>query len=220
MKIVIPYREFGGQELKYCLRGIEKYIDDPEITIIGDLPKWIKNVIHIPYKDNKELRWKERNIFSKIMLVDHDFLFFNDDHYLLAPFDESTYHYSGMLNDTRISLNNSFSRTLFNTIEIFGNIPNYFRHCPMFCKIDILRRIEKLNWNKEWGYCIKSIYCYLAQIEGTEYPDMKIRSYLTEQTIKNMISGRPYFSTGNHSMNGQMIKVLNELYSNKSKFEI
>jgi hypothetical protein len=58
MKIVIPYKDFKGQELRYTLRSIQKFVEDPEITIIGDKPWWIKNVHHIPFKDDPLLRNK------------------------------------------------------------------------------------------------------------------------------------------------------------------
>lgn len=211
--------EFHGPELRYCLRGIEKFIEDPEITIIGDLPVWIKNVNHIPFKDNPELRFKERNIFQKLLLYDHDFLFFNDDHFLLAPFNQDTYHYSGMLNEELLDPGNCFRQTIKNTLELWSPIENYFRHAPMFIERGKLEMIKDLDWNKEWGYCIKSIYCYLHSIEGEEYPDLKIRVLSLEPTIKRLIEGRPYFSTGNYAMNGEMTKVLSELYPIKSKYE-
>ncbi len=97
MTIVIPFIDFNGPELKYCLRGIDKFIIDPDITIIGDKPKRIKNITHIHFKDIHNPRFKAKNIYQKIMLVDHDFLFFNDDHFLLSVFNENTYHYSGTI---------------------------------------------------------------------------------------------------------------------------
>ncbi len=64
------------------------------------------------------------------------------------------------------------------------------------------------------------MYCYLAGIEGTEYPDLKIRNCLDEEKIKELIAGREYFSTGNHAINRPMINILNSLYPEKSKYEI
>ncbi len=65
MKIAIPYKHcYQAIELKYCLRGIEKFIEHPEIIIIANrLPKWVKDVTHIPYKDTDLLKYKERNIY-------------------------------------------------------------------------------------------------------------------------------------------------------------
>ena len=219
MKIVIPYKDFNGPELRYTLRGIELFIEDPEITIIGDLPAWVKNVDHIPYNDNPELRFKERNIFEKLLLYNHDFLFFNDDHFLLEPFSKSTYHYSGMLSENILQPGNHFRATIKNTLDCFGEIKNYFRHSPLFIERGKLEIIRDLDWNKEWGYCIKSIYAFLHSIEGEDYPDLKIRTHHTYAAIKKLIEYRPYFSTGNYAINSDMIKVLEELYPKKSIYE-
>lgn len=201
------------------MRGIEKFIEDPEITIIGDRPGWIKNVNHIPFKDHRELRFKERNIFLKILLFDRDFLFFNDDHFLLAPFHKDTFHYWGHLSEDILQPGNLFRITIKNTIDLFGRLKNYFRHNPLFIERDKLEVLQAIDWNKDYGYCVKSIYCHLNRIEGTEYPDLKIRAYCMEETIKRLIENRPYFSTGSYSVNQPMIKVLEELYPNKSKYE-
>lgn len=220
MKIVIPYKEAGTPDLKYCLRGIETYIKDPEITIIGTRPFWIKNINYVPFIDNPEPKFKARNIYSKIMTVADDFLFFNDDHFLLKPFSESTYHYSGTIKQ-RLDITPftySYRKTLQNTFDQFGDIKNFDTHCPIFYKPEILKKIN-VDWNKSGGFCIKSIYCHIAGIKGTEYPDLKIKDHLPEYHIKKLIENRSYFSTGNYAMNEEMIQVLEELYPYKSHFE-
>lgn len=220
MQVVIPYRDFNGQELKYALRGIERFIESPDITIIGDLPKWLHNVNHIPFKDNVQNQFRSRNIYEKIMLVDHDFLFFNDDHFLLEPFSVDTFHYSGTLSSelNRPNLSGCYRKTIKNTINVFGDIKNFDTHCPIFYKHEILKKI-KLDWTKPQGYCIKSVYCFLAGIEGTQYPDLKIRTPLREDQIRELIEGRPYFSTGNFCFERPMMNVLNEIFPEKSVYE-
>lgn len=221
MKLVIPYRDFRGSELKYCLRGIERYIPDPEITIIGDLPQWIRNVTHIPFKDNPQNQFRSRNIYDKIMLVDYDFLFANDDHFLLQPFSADTFHYSGTLLSElqRPHLSGSYRKTVQNTLSVFGDIKNFDTHCPIFYKAEFLKQIN-VDWTRPQGYCIKSVYAHLAGIEGTEYPDLKIRTPLPEKQIKKLIEGRPYFSTGNYCFGKPMVNVLEEIFPEKSIYEL
>lgn len=218
-KVVIPYKHcYGAIELKYCLRGIEKYVDDAEVIVIGDLPKGVHNITHIPFKDRPEYKWKERNIYEKIMLVNDDFLFFNDDHFLLEPFNYE-YHYSGTLEDQiKEYSKNPFAQVLRNTKEVFGNIKNYYRHQPILMKNHVFKKIN-VDWNKEWGYCVKSIYCHLAGVEGKEYPDLKIRRPTTEKNIREQIKGRQYFSTEDGALNIDMIRVLESVYPNKSKHD-
>lgn len=220
MICVIPYKDYGGVELKYCLRGIEKFVSGAEIILIGKKPEWVRNVEHIPFEDEKLLHFKERNIFMKILQVKRDFLFFNDDHYLLQPFDKNTYHYSGSLPARMHGYgSNQFSNTIRNTIDIIGDADNYFRHGPIWCRHTVLEALKVFDWNVPWGYCVKSLYCHYAGIKGTEYPDLKIRIALTLDQIKFTTHGREYFSTGNHCMNKDMLQFLEETYPGKSQFE-
>lgn len=233
-KVVIPYKYCGQSvELKYTLRGIEKYVDNPEVLIIGDMPRTLKGFEYIPHKCVIGYKWKERNIYEKLMLVNDDFIYFNDDHYLLEPFNYE-YHYSGTLEDQikeYEKTNNQFRQTLINTIgalRFINNIENYYRHQPFFIKNKIFKDI-KLDWGKEWGYCIKSVYGYLAEYDGKycrdkdftikEYPDLKIREPLRENKIRELIKGRQYFSTDDGAINRDMVKVLESIYPFKSKYE-
>jgi len=219
MKICIPYKHFEGPELKYCLRSIEMFIEEPEVIIIGD--KTAFKTKHIPFKDNPEIQWKERNVFQKLLLMDDDFLFFNDDFFLLKPF-EPTYHFSGTIQQQKESypITNDFRKILQNTIHIYGDIPNFFRHGPIFIEREKLEPLTKLDWDLPWGYCTKSIYCHLNNIKGEDYPDLKVRVPLQTTQIVNLINGRPYFSTGDNAINQAMMNVLETLYPNKSRFEI
>lgn len=226
MKIALPYsHSFAGQELRYALRGIERFVNQPEVIIIGDIPKWTRNVHHIHFKERRELRWKERNIYEKLKLIKEDFLYFNDDHYLLQPFTYD-YHYTGTLMQQYIEYKedkNPFAQTIKNTLLNFVHpeeAKNYYRHQPMLINYNTsFTSLECLDWDKEWGYCIKSIYCHREGIEGSEYPDLKIRTPLPEKKIKQLIEGREYFSTGEGAMNRDMFRVLNNIYPQKSKFE-
>jgi len=202
------------------LRGIEKFTDAEEVTLIGDLPKCCKNITHIPFNDDPETGFRSRNIYNKIMTVDYDFLFFNDDHFLMAPFSPDTYHYSGTLMGElgRPNLSDPYRKTIRNTIEVFGDIKNFDTHCPVAYKKEILNKID-LDWTRAQGYCIKSVYAHLAGIEGTEYPDLKIRNTLPDSEIKKLIRGRQYFSTDNYAVNSAMVRVLEEIYPNKSIYE-
>lgn len=218
MLIVIPYKYMPGPELKYCLRGIEMFVENPEVVIIGDKTPF--KVQHIPFKDHRDIQFKERNVFQKLLLMKEDFLFFNDDFFLLKPY-ENKYHYSGTIQQQKESypITNNFRKILQNTLNLYGNIANYFRHGPIFIEREKLETLTSLDWNIPWGYCTKSIYCHVNNIVGEDYSDLKIRVPMQNTQIVNLIKNRPYFSTGDHAINQPMIKVLETLYPNKSKYE-
>ena len=220
MLCVIPYKDYGGPELKYCLRSIEKFVPGAKVILIGKKPEWLQHVEHIPFEDEREFCYKERNIFKKILQVKRDFLFFNDDHFLLSPFSKDTYDFSGSLVERMNSYGkNPYSQTIYNTINIIGDADNYFRHGPVFIKDKILKHLALFDWDIPWGYCVKSLYCHYAGIKGKEYPDLKTRLPLNYEQIKTITRGRNYFSTGDHCMNKDMLAFLEETYPTKSQFE-
>lgn len=148
-----------------------------------------------------------------------DFYYFNDDFFLLKPLSKDV-HYSGLLTDRidGIDIGNPYRQVVINTIKE-GVIYNHYRHGPMFIEIWKLKKLECLDWTKEWGYCIKSMYAFLNDIEGINYPDLKIREPLSKLNIIELIKGREYFSNNEESINGAMVEVLKELFPIKSKFE-
>lgn len=238
--IIIPLAAngFGSRwndtELKYCFRSIEKHLTGyGDIFLIGHKPAWVKNVIYIPATDGDKTWDKERNIFNKIMIacnderVTEDFLFMNDDHYLLKDYVAAhfPYYYQGTVSDYlgredqyRNSINNTFA-------EIGGDHRFYDIHCPMLYTKEFFQWLKPAAWNKKYGYCIKTLYCALPWESMhrlttiTEYPDLKINQPLPSIKIKQLISGRHWFSIGNKAREGGIEVVLQELYPKKSLYE-
>jgi hypothetical protein len=238
--IVVPLASNGfgsrwnDQELRYCLRSIQKHLSGyGDIFIIGKAPKWCKNAIEIPAEDDDKTFWKERNIYRKILKacedprVTDDFLFMNDDHFLLRDYaaGEFPYYYHGVIAD-HLAREDQYGNTIKNTWSLFdGNIRHYDIHCPILYNKDRFSRYLRIpDWGKKYGYCIKSLYGHVREILGAEsvnYPDLKIDTEnLNGKQIKEMIAGRHWFSIGNRAKMGGMEGVLMELYPNKSKYEL
>src|SRR4051812_29778761 len=83
-------------ELRYSLRSIEKHISGvKDIWIVGVLPSFVKNVRYISFPD--EHKCKETNIYRKVLRacqesdITDDFLFFNDDHFMLQDYVADQY---------------------------------------------------------------------------------------------------------------------------------
>jgi hypothetical protein len=244
--IVIPLSAplgFGSRnndiELRYCLRSIEKHLSGyGDIFLVGHKPKWINDkVIHIPAEDEQRTWWKERNIYRKILLacedprVSDDFLFMNDDHYLLADYvaGEFPYYWEGELTDY-VGREDQYGNTIRNTFEYFtaGKYwAKYFDiHSPiLYNKGRFEKYVAPMGWNRKYGYSIKTSYCVYWPEEWLssriEYPDLKINQPLPPQKVKELLTGRSWFSVGNKAFDigGGMERVLQELYPNKSKYE-
>lgn len=230
---------WGDQELKYCLRSIEKHLTGyGHIFIIGHKPAFLNDkVIHIPASDEDKTFWKERNIFNKIMIacgderVTEDFLFMNDDHFLLCNFigNGFPYYYSGYLmeySDRPDQYGNSAKNT-YDIMKVKNELARYWDiHCPIIYNKTMFVQLSVYDWNKKYGYCIKSLYCehhnidaYYGEDTGWEYPDLKINEAISSTLINKLIDGRLFFSIGNRAFDGGIVNVLGELYPSRSKYE-
>lgn len=236
--IVIPLAappqgsRWNDTELRYCLRSIEKHLKGcGEIFIVGYLPNWVQNVIHIPATDGDKSYEKEANIFRKLEQACKDeriseyFLFVNDDHFLLQDYDagDFPFFYSGKLSEV-LTRGDEYASTGFNTFDALEEQLYFDIHCPIIYHKEILRnKVSRLNWSKKYGYCIKTAYMTGTdenEVNVKEMPDLKINEEgITSTEIKKLIEGRPWFSIGPKAQYGGMLKVLQDLYPLKSKYE-
>lgn len=233
--IVIPLgtgSRWNDTELRYCLRSIEKHLTGyGDIFIIGEKPDWLRNVVHVPFADQGDKTYdKELNIYSKIMAaiaddrVTDDFLFMNDDHFLLQGYEAGKFPYycHGWLNDFMIT--SDYKHTVTNTANLFSLIPDilYFDvHAPvLYNKAIFAATFAGLDWSKWFGYCIKTVYANnVIGLTAIEYPDLKISEAYPASKIHKLLSGRAWFSIHDRAFNGGVRQVLQELYPKKSKYE-
>lgn len=236
-------------ELRYCLRSVEKYLTGyGDVFIIGNKPGWLKNVIHIPYDEGFAPRSheKERNIFNKIMAgcaderVTDDFLFMNDDHYLLSGYlaGEFPFYHDGLLTekmtitDYKQTVNNSidFFRTEALQFSYWGEVKYYDIHCPITYNKQLFKLLSKYwskDLNKPFGVCLKTMYSNNnfywpaggLEDDDSQYPDLKINAPYTSDQIRQILAGRSWFSIGDKAFDGDIKQVLQELYPEKSKYE-
>ena len=90
--VVIPLgsgSSWDNNELRFCLRSIEKYVGDlRKVYIVGIKPWWIKNIEHIEFFEKTDKN-KDLNIVEKILKccevkdITNDFVFVSDDQIFL-----------------------------------------------------------------------------------------------------------------------------------------
>lgn len=241
--IVIPLgtgSKHNDLELRYTLRGIEKYLSNVRRVVIASekLPPWINT-----YKtrwiwmqpETDHYRYLTRNIHEKIkaacelMQLSDDFLYMNDDHFLLSDFDAVQFplHHSGTAWNTG---KGQYKTTIKNTHELLkaeiGWLYYFDTHAPMLInKEKYLATVCNLDWKKPFGYCIKTTYQYLVRENITSfaysrYPDLKIDYVPQLGCIDDLIKDRLYFSIGDKGLGDDMKRTLANIYPNKSKYEI
>lgn len=220
-------------EIKYSLRSIEKHLTNcKDVWIVGYCPEFLQNVNRIPFKD--EHPCKETNIYRKILRacqeksITDDFLFFNDDHFLLKDFNALEFPYFWK-SDLRASSKmmkpgNRYKKAVDNAyraLNAFGfETKSFDTHTPIiYNKKKFISVMTKYDWNQKVSYVVKSMYANSLGIEGIREPDCKINSQVESEGIRAIIKERKVFSIGNGAIGTMMLSVLNELYPNASKYE-
>lgn len=213
-----------NNELRYSLRSIEKYLSGfRNVYIIGEKPSFLQNVIHIPYPDKHQI--PDRNIMEKVLqacnhpYVSDPFIFFNDDHYLLSPFqaDQFPYYYEGTLKQKQEKRGlDGYGLRLKNTYEYLKskNLPIlcYDIHTPiLYRKQAFIDHVASVPWDTtKHGFVLKSLYANAIKAEGVELKDLKL-SYAPPPKTKIM-SSRPEVKI-------QLQRFFKEQFPKMSKFE-
>jgi hypothetical protein len=222
MRVVIPLSAISDNnflELRFALRGIAMYVPNPQITLIGALPKWCRGVEHIPATDSPETHWRERNIYRKILLAPYEeFLYTNDDHFLLRPWDNQAFH-NGRIDKLLMSLTRGsiYRKTVLNTTMLYPRAMNFDVHCPVYLTRAMLAKIARVNWDKPYGYCMKSLIASACGIVGVQCDDLKIRQPIVN--LQETVAERAWFSTHDHCLDRSMIEEFKLLYPKKSPWE-
>ena len=218
MTVYIPYKHKDGEELRFCLRAIDKHLTGHEdvILITDKTPDWYRGKIiyHPDVSDRKQL-----NIISKLFQVKDDkFIMFNDDHILLKPLhiNEIKNWYHGTISEAQKKAQGRYYKSVGNTLEHFGDVKYYDIHTPCIFTREQIQRVFGLEWGDK-EFVIKTAALY--QEDGEEMTDCKINQLLSMGAIEEKIKDRLFFSTGPGGMKTPMINLLNIMFNNKSKFE-
>lgn len=234
MDIVIPlywHSHNNFTELRFALRSVERYLQGTkDVYIVGrHKPSWASDeLIRIPKSDvfTPALNIRDKLYYASTKNhVSDEFLYMNDDHYLLEEFDIETfpYFYSGTLVERMYEKrNNPYSNNLEQTIKALMPKPtkNFDIHVPMRVeKKKMSGLIDAYVWSPP-GFVIKSLYCNTYGIAGINVNDCVItRPVRDKKKLDGMLSGRSFFSTFDGAINDMIIGKLEELFPNKSRFE-
>lgn len=228
--------KWDNNELRFSIRSITKNLKNfRNIVVVGECPKWLTNVIHFPYPDVYGPGNADGNIIEKVKhaikcedLTD-DFLFINDDHYILKPVnakDIPAYHKGCLTSYPDTHWDNSLWRTrLFNTMNVlrlkgFSSF-NYDIHVPiLFNKHKFLKAIDLFDYKKGIGFTMKSLYGNV-NCEGVFIGDKKQRvfSFLTMAEIKKFMDA-DFLTVNDNGLNANCRYALQQRFPKKSKYEL
>lgn len=231
------------QELKYSLRSLEKFGSGySRVIVVGGKPTWLSNeVIHLEAHD----KWyKQKNILEKLKVaassdyVTDNFWHFNDDYFLLKPHNFKNYvsktHeldlYYYVWGEGREHIRwNKYTRVVEHTHNILKSknltIKHHDVHFPFkFNKDKFIKMTETFSWDcpQSIGYIIRSVYGNFYNLESKEITnDAKLRNFATVEGSIRYLTNNDYemFSSGEQDLHN-LVRILEELYPQKSKYEI
>ena len=226
-----------NNELRYSLRSVAKYITDiGNVYIVGERPDWIntKHVKHVFAPDKPGLEWKEFNIMQKVVkactlpMLSREFIFINDDHFLLSVIPPLPFYYQQTLNASlaKRKVQDSYYFSMQNTLRALEgrgyNTINFDIHAPIIYDKNLFTdAVLSYDWLCcPGGYVVKSLYCNTLGITGTVDMDLKIKEKLTCQQIDALTLHRKYFSIDDSAICIEMEIYLKYLYPTKSKYEL
>lgn len=226
MDVFYPLRAGASKhqefELRYSLRSIETHLKGFDRVFISttNLPDWLTNVVHLPIADNL-LRDADYNIMRKVYQADgisENFLFFNDDHFLLQDYEITTfpnyYHSTLELYCNKRGLD-TYGRKAQNTLK-YCTEHNYKTlffdiHYPIIYNLSKFREVmDAVPWSDKKSFLVKSVYGNSVGLQG---------SYIHDGKGTNVNLKLPVFSTYPH-MKPSLLTWLQSRFPNKSKFEL
>ena len=92
----------SGEELRYSLRSLENLKGIRNVWFYGGCPNWAKNIRHVPTTQGNTKWWNTANMLNDISQnfeLSNNFIWFNDDFFVLRPCDKLDYWRDGLLFD-------------------------------------------------------------------------------------------------------------------------
>jgi hypothetical protein len=192
MDIVYPLGRqslWQNQEIKFSLRSLEKHlkIKTDKVFIFGKKPDFFnEKVIEVPIEDS--LGHKYFNVARKIGAIltnkeiSDNFLYMNDDFFLLKDYEEIPYYYSKNLKwwiDNYPKYKGKYWKQIKEVYKYFPDGKFFEIHFPIiFNKQKAYRIYQKYNLSKV-AVMLRSYYCneYINEIEIKRYNDNKVYNH-------------------------------------------
>lgn len=228
LPIIIPLIETKDNiELRYTLRSIEKYYGSTEIFLVGDCPRWIKNIHHIPFKQDP-IQCRNKNVMQKLLLasntINSDFIRWSDDIFALGPVSNIPTYSQGTMMEASLRcgfLKAKFRLSVNNTMKEVGiNAPFFDVHtpCPIFHE-SYKEFCLKSSWSGYNTHVLRSYYYNFIKSIPEPFSDLKLFKERSVSELTDLCKERLYVSVGDDLVHGSLRVWLDELFPDKSMWE-
>lgn len=229
---------WNDNELRFSLRSLEKnLIGYRRIYIIGEKPSWIKNIIHIPHPDEfPSGKNNDGNIIKKVLRacqvknLSSDFLFINDDHFIMRPvhiLDIPPYQKGDMTTFEQQYFDANFWRgRLWRTKNVLikkgYSAYHYDCHTPiLFNKKKFPEVISQFDYENNIGFTMKSLYGNVVYGKGVPMKGHKktiFRNYTYPDIVERLKKCR-FATVNDEGLNIDIKMYLYNTFREQSKYE-
>jgi hypothetical protein len=214
-----------NEELRHSLRSLSNLPHD-RVWIAGCKPQWVTNVGFISVQQRLS---KYQNSTANILAacahpeVSDDFIYFNDDFFVMKPMEAIPTFHRGRLEDVirhyRYT-NSSYVRGMRDTRTLLQNLGcrtlhSYELHIPMV--INKQKMTEALHHglkSKIKAVHKRTLYGNLHDIGGTEVEDVKVIS------PQGGWPKGPFISTSDQAFTGRVGRHIRSIFPEPSSYEV
>ena len=223
--VYVLAEEDQHEELRYSLRSVEKNFPHRKVWFVGALPEGFKPDAHIKHVQQGPSKWaKIRSSMYQVLDnpdVTDDFFWFNDDFFVMKPFEGEFVNYCDGSLERRVNElhsgegMNAYTRTLYKAWqELMGmRCPamNYDVHLPMLFNKELARN----SINKCSSPQMRSIYGNINRIPYIIHPDVKVYDLETVSEDPDFLS-----TNGKNFYEGAIGEYIRKAFPKKSRFEV
>jgi len=224
MDVVYPLKNMTDNdyvELKYSLRSLANIKHD-RVIVVGGKPDWIDNIIHINEYDVHSLKGSNslRKILATFNIVSDDFIYMNDDFFLLKPQEIKHFHQGNFKENVERKaplLNYSrYWQGMHRTAILFDEPLDYELHYPfVFNKEKFIAMTRKYDMNN--AYALRSLYGNEYNVGGEFRKDRKVYDL---DNFKSAFKDDFFVSSSDQlPVDEAFVKVLDDYFPEKSPYE-
>lgn len=198
----------NNDEIRFSVRSLQTHMEDlNDVYVIGEKPKRMPGVNHIPCEDKHKKKWQ--NAMEKtrraceIEALSDEFLLMNDDFFMLAPFVGAEFPFYARKN-----------------VDGGQNGRHHFGiHCPIRIKKDWYQQMP-IQPDSPGEYSPRSFYCNFYGAPPKFIHDAIFREGVGMPSFDNQSAGKKFFTICDSTMCDSGFREWIELlFPNRSRYE-
>ena len=227
MDLVYICRKGENEELRYSLRSIEKNSPNHKVWVVGYKPDWyVGPFISVPDTSTKFNNIRlALNEVCKHPDISEDFVFMNDDFFLIEPINDFKVYNGGLLSDKiaryrQINSTSTYAILLKRTLDQLKRMGvekplDYDIHVPMTFNKTRLLEIAYLQFQP------RSLYGNLYQIASETITDVKRYASGSDMYQLSYTQNEyPFISTEDKSFSTVKQEILGDMFSEPCRYEV